>query len=247
MRIRLLKEDYLSDSKALYQSFLTGEITQLLSDNEILEIPDVKPFPIYMADYKDEINSDKYEEAFKVLTQYYINLDRDIVMNKRFWDSQYFTILRDYILTEYPKIKKKFDNFKNVVIKEFDWENYVFKLLILIENLYDYRDQSSHLKYLDIVLENYDLFNYIIKYSLTRNGEFLLTILDIVEEENLSKILKAKIPNRPDLGRDERYGRRVIYEFNKNYPVLMFPNMDKEQIKRYFQEYLSMYYQPKAQ
>lgn len=42
--------------------------------------------------------------------------------------------------------------------------------------------------------------------------------MDIIIETNLGQVLKAKIKNRPDLGKDERYGRRVIFELNKALP-----------------------------
>ena len=62
------------------------------------------------------------------------------------------------------------------------------------------------------------MFNYIIKYEIFRNGQFLINIMDVIEETGLSSVLKAKIKNRPDLGKDERYGRRVLFEMNKGSP-----------------------------
>lgn len=241
MKLRLLKEDYKNDLDALYKAFLNDEIAPFISDETPLEVPDLPKFPIYMAESDEMSRQKKFNDAFNIISEYYVHLDRDIIMDKRFWDSLFFTEFRDYILKEYPQIKKSMTAFKNVVIKDFDWENYVYKTLILVEYLHDLREKKDHQKYLDLVLNNFDLFNYIIKYSLTRNGEFLLTILDVIEEEDLSQILKKQIPNRPDLGKDERYGRRVIYEFNKNYPVMMFPNMSKEDIRKHFKEFLDLY------
>ena len=86
-----------------------------------------------------------------------------------------------------------------------------------------------------------DMFNYIIKYEIFRNGHFLINIIDIIEETGLSKVLKAKIKDRPDLGNDERYGRRVIFELNKAYPIVMSPMLDKEKLKEYFVKYLGDY------
>lgn len=93
-----------------------------------------------------------------------------------------------------------------------------------------------------IILNNVDMYNYIIKYEIFRNGQFLIKIMEIIEEENLSKILKAKIRNRPDLGRDERYGRRVIFELNKSYPIVLSPMLEKDVLKQYFMRYLGYYY-----
>lgn len=66
--------------------------------------------------------------------------------------------------------------------------------------------------------------------------------MDIIAETNLGPVLKAKIKNRPDLGTDERYGRRVIFELNKVYPIVMSPMLDKEMLKEYFLKYLGYYY-----
>jgi hypothetical protein len=86
------------------------------------------------------------------------------------------------------------------------------------------------------------MYNYIIKYEIFRNDRFLLNILDIIDELNLSKVMKSKITGRENLGQDERVGRRVLFEFNKSYPVVMSPMMDKEELKEFFLLYLSYYY-----
>lgn len=54
------------------------------------------------------------------------------------------------------------------------------------------------------------------KTEKIRNDVFILNVLDILDECNLNEILKAKIKGRSDLGSDERYRRRVIFEFNKS-------------------------------
>ena len=67
-------------------------------------------------------------------------------------------------------------------------------------------------------------------------------MLDIINDNNLSSILKAKIKDRPDLGKDERYGRRVLFEFNKAYPIVMSPMLEKDELEELFIEYLGYYY-----
>ena len=95
-----------------------------------------------------------------------------------------------------------------------------------------------------LILDNLDLYNYIIKYRIFRNDIFLINVLKIIDEhKDLSSILKAKIKNRDDLGNDERYGRRVIFELNKNYPVMMSPMMEYEDFKNEFLVQLKKYYQ----
>ena len=47
---------------------------------------------------------------------------------------------------------------------------------------------------------------------------------------------------RPDLAADERYGRRVVFEFTKNYPVVMSPTFSYDELREIFKEYLEIYY-----
>ena len=81
-------------------------------------------------------------------------------------------------------------------------------------------------------------------FSLIHPGNFVKNILDIIDETGLSKLLKSKIKDssRTDLGKDERYGRRVMFEFNKSYPVVLSPMLHKEELKKYVFKFLSYYY-----
>ena len=71
---------------------------------------------------------------------------------------------------------------------------------------------------------------------------FIINVLDIIDDSGIAKVLKAKIKDRPDLGKDERYGRRVLFEFNKAYPVVMSPMLEKDELEELFMEYLGYYY-----
>ena len=132
--------------------------------------------------------------------------------------------------------------FKNIVIKRFDWENYIYKAILIAQYVEENTLSDKHEYYYRLILRNMDMFNYIIKYEIFRNGQFLINIMDIIVETNLGQVLKAKIKNRPDLGKDERYGRRVIFELNKAYPIVMSPMLDKKMLKEYFLKYLGYYY-----
>lgn len=57
----------------------------------------------------------------------------------------------------------------------------------------------------------------------------------------MSSLLKKKVKNRPDLGNDVRYGRLVIFELNKSYPVIMAPFLDKEELKKEIDKALKIY------
>lgn len=241
MRVNLLKESYLDNKENLYQAFIDDKMSDYISD-EYVTLEDVEPFPVYMGKMVEKVRNERYLEAFRILQKDYMHLGRDMTFDKRFWDSLYFQPFREYTLSIYPNLKKGFSYFKDILIKKFDWENYIYKCVLFLEYLNQNKPSFEHEKYYELFLNNLDTVNYIIKYSLTRNGEFLFHILDIIDRHDLTDLLKKKITHRPDLGKDERYSRRVIYEFNKNYPVMMFPDMNYTLIEDYFFEFLNMYH-----
>lgn len=200
-------------------------------------------FPIFFAIKNQEERANEYCKMIKIIAEYVITLDRDIYMDERFWHSWLCLYKREYLLNIYPQIKEDYGAFKNIVIKKFDWENYIYKAILIAQYVEENAQAEKYEYYYRLILQNMDMFNYIIKYEIFRNGKFLINIMDIIAETGLSSILKAKIKNRPDLGKDERYGRRVIFEMNKAYPIVMSPMLDKDMLKEYFLKYLGYYYE----
>ena len=243
MEIKLLDASY-KTSDTLYNDFLEDQIISNESyfSNDIITIIDAPDFPIYMAQKNEEERNKLFFEAFRVLGEVYLQMDRDIHLDERFWHSLLLTHKRDYILEHYPEVKSDEKTFKNIVLKKFDWENYIYKSVLATQYVIDHTsDSHEKLRYFNLIVDNLDLFNYIIKYEIFRNGQFLINVLDIIDELDLSKVLKAKIKNRSDLGKDERVGRRVIFEFNKSYPIVLSPMLEKEELKPLFLENLERY------
>ncbi|WP_339216317.1 DUF6339 family protein [Ornithinibacillus sp. FSL M8-0202] len=244
MEIRLLAKGYKS-FVGLYQDFLEDRIN--LNDdyfsNEVVYIREAPDFPIYLGKGSEEEKREKFLKAFHVISQSYLDMDRELVLDERFWHSLLLTQKREFILNHYPEVKEGISKFNNVVLKKFDWENYIYKSILGAQYIMDNTSNADEReRYYELVIENLDLYNYIIKYEIFRNDKFLMNILDIIDELKISKVLKAKIKGREDLGDDERYGRRVIFEFNKSYPVIMAPMLEKEDLKKQFLTYLSYYY-----
>ena len=215
MQINLLIDGYKNDEQ-FYQAFLNDELwmSEYLS-NEIVNIAKELPdFPIYFAIQDKAVREEEYCEMLKVVAEHVNPLDRDISMDERFWHSWLCLYKREYLLKKYPQIQEDYKDFCNIVIKKFDWENYIYKAILIAQYVEECAAPEKQEQYYHLILQNMDVFNYIIKYEIFRNGRFLINIMDIIEETGLSKVLKAKIRNRPDLGKDERYGRRVIFEFN---------------------------------
>lgn len=244
MEIRLLKKRYKKDDQ-FYKDFLEDQIKnkeEYFSD-EVVNIDGIPDFPIYMNITDEAKRNEDFQEAFDIISKHYINTDRDIHFSEVFWHSLFCVHKRDYLLEKYPQIKDGINNFSNIVIKKFDWENYIYKCVIAAEYINDNTSEESERKrYFQLIIDNLDVYNYIIKYEIFRNDRFLINILDIINDPDLSKILKLKIKNREDLGKDERVGRRVIFELNKSYPVIMAPMLEKQELEKVFLKFLSYYY-----
>jgi hypothetical protein len=244
MELKLLKKDFKSNDH-LYEDFLNNRINEEYFSNETVYIREAPDFPIYMGRGSEEQKKKDFLIAFQTVSQSYLDTDREVILDGRFWYSLLLTEKRDYILNKYPEVMDSESKFRNIVLKKFDWENYIYKVILGAQYIADnVNREEDRYRYYEIIVENLDLYNYIIKYEIFRNDVFLINILDIVDELGLSKLMKAKIKGREDLGDDERYGRRVIFEFNKSYPVVMSPMLEKEELKTYFLKYLSYYYKP---
>ena len=244
MEIRLLKKDYIKKEE-FYKDFLDDKILEkeeYFSD-KIIHIKEAPDFPIYMGKGGEEERGRLFKEAFRVMSECYLNTDRDIHMNEMFWYSLLCIHKREFLLREYPQIGESMKDFHNIVVKKFDWENYIYKCILGAQYVKDNTDnEDDRKKYYNLIVENLDVFNYMIKYEVFRNDKFIMNVLDIINDRGLAKVLKAKIKDRPDLGKDERYGRRVLFEFNKAYPIVMSPMLEKDELEELFMEYLGYYY-----
>ena len=243
MQINLLTGDYKNEEE-FYRAFLTNGLwkSAYLSGETYIIPAELPDFPVYFASKDKEVRENEYCRMIRLVSENVIQLDRDIYMDERFWHSWLCLYKREYLIQAYPEILKSYQSFRNIVIRPFDWENYIYKAVLIAQYVDECTEPDQHEHYYHLILQNMDLFNYIIKYEIFRNGRFLINIMEIVEETGLSKVLKAKIRNRPDLGKDERYGRRVIFELNKAYPIVMSPMLEKEKLKDYFLKFLKYYY-----
>lgn len=244
MEIQLLVDGYKKFDN-IYEDFIDGTLIHkdIYFSDETVYIEHAPNFPIYMAKGDEEQKKRDFLEAFNAISASYLNVDREILLDERFWHSILLTQKRSYLLNMYPEIKEDKSNFNKIVLKKFDWENYIYKTILGAQYVTDnFSDPVKQKKYFELIIENLDLYNYIIKYEIFRNDVFLINILAIIDELDLSKVMKAKIKGRDDLGDDERYGRRVIFEFNKSYPIVMSPMLKKDDLKKIFIEYLSYYY-----
>lgn len=241
MEIKLLEENY--DKRKVYEDFVSGEISlksEYVSEDFVIISSD-KDFPIYLS--REHNSLENFKEAIQTLKTDYIDTARDIHMNRRFWHSLFVLYKRDYIVQKYPEVLISQKNFENIVLKKFDWENYVYKCTLAAEYMQraKFENKEQEEEFIKIIYNNLDIYNYIIKYNIFRNAEFILNFLTVINDEGLGDIMKKRIPYREDLGKDERYGRRVIFELNKKYPIVMVPFLDKNELKEEILDALALY------
>lgn len=245
MEVKLLAKGY-QNNETFYKDFLEDKINAkedyFSKDIAFIDMEEASDFPIYMGvGGQEKINRD-FLKAFCTISESYIDINRDYILDGTFWHSFLVTHKRQYILEHYPEVQESVQKFNNIVLKKFDWENYIYKCVIGAQYVHDHVEETEKKRYFQLIIDNLDVYNYIIKYPIFRNDVFLIKALDIIDELGLSKLMKAKIKDREDLGQDERYGRRVFFEFNKSYPVVMAPLLEKEELKEYFIMYLGYYY-----
>ncbi|MDR0880390.1 MAG: hypothetical protein LBN09_06745 [Clostridioides sp.] len=251
MEIRLLDPSY-KNSKEFYDDFVDDKIKykEEYFTNEIYQVDEIPDFPIYMAQGSQDEKDADFLEAFEVIYRSCRNMDREIILNGRFWHSLFAVNKRGYIVDKYPQVLDSESKFKNIVVKNFDWENYIYKIILAVQYIAEKTDQIGDIeirkaerqRYYRLVIDNLDFFNYIIKYEIFRNSNFVINILDIIDENNLSEILKAKVDIGSGADRDDRCGRRVIFELNKSYPIVMFQMLEKDELAEVFFEYLGYYH-----
>ncbi len=245
MEIKLLSSDYKKDP-LFYEEFCENRLWQgHYITEESVDAPEMPDFPIYFAGMSKKEKKTGFFKLFQTIEDHVLTMDRDVYMDGRFWHSYLCLYKYDFLVKTYPNILQGISAFRNIVIRKFDWENYIYKAILAAQYVVDHvgaEDSIKKEKYYNLILDNMDVFNYIIKYEIFRNSDFLIQVLDIIDETGLSKVLKAKIKGRPDLEKDPRYGRRVIFEFNKSYPIVLAPMLKKDQLKDIFLEYLSYYY-----
>lgn len=247
MRIKKLQKGY-KNNPDFYLAFLSGTIDStntnyLEPETESYHISSTpSDFPIYLGRGNEIEKKDSFLKLVRAISSYFISENREMILEERFWHSFLCLYKKDYLLKQYPEIQNDEKKFKNIVLKNFDWENYIYKAVLIAQYVEDYAPVTKKEEYYQLVLENLDIFNYIIKYEIFRNGRFLINFLTIIQETKTSSILKSKIQNRPDLGKDERVGRRIIFEFNKSYPIILAPMLSVEELRPHFINFLNIYY-----
>ena len=63
------------------------------------------------------------------------------ILNEGFWYSLLCVYKRDYLLEKYPQVEEGIRRFNNIVLKKFDWENYIYKCVLAAQYVNDNTDR----------------------------------------------------------------------------------------------------------
>ncbi len=185
MEIKLLKEGY-KQNEELVKDFLTNNIdfTADYFSNEHITLDRAPDFPIYMAKGAFIDRNNDFYEAVRVIQDAYIDLPREIHMSEIFWHSLLMT-KQQYIFEKYGDYLNSEADFKNIVLKDFDWENYIYKSIFIAEYVQDFATEGEYSEdyLINLILDNLDMYNYILKYPLFRNSQFIIKYMENFTEE----------------------------------------------------------------
>lgn len=238
VKIKQLNPAYLKSEK-LFSDFLSNNIKNEVNYTDYeYEVESIEPFPIYINQSDDDIRFNKMLESFTIMKRLYISLDQDVLMSHNFWLSLFLNHFTDYLFIEYPKLRSSKNAFEQILLKQFDWENYIFKMVLITQYICDNIPEIEQPKMIKAFSDNMDILNYCLKYRLFRNDIFIINIIKVIQNNGLSKILKKKMVQIEGYGKDERYGRRVILELNKRYPVSLIHVFEFEEFEVTFLQIL---------
>ncbi len=242
MKVNLLNAGYKKNAE-FYDSFLRDSLRAdgFISDKTV-SLPDMDNFPIYFGHYTKKDDPHTLLDLIIFFQENFIHLDMDVYMNELILHSLIVTKMRSYILDLYPKIYEGQNYFETIVTRSFDWENYLYKAAIIAKYVTENVPEDEHQEYFQLILNNLDIFNYIIKSKIFRNSDFFIKFFNIVKERDLSSALKSQIKNNNNPKSDIRVGRMVILEFSNAYPALLSPLLPQEEFNIHFEKFLSYYY-----
>ncbi len=243
MRIKKINEKKLKGGD-FFEYFSNPNIKcdELFSE-EYYEVENISFFPIYIAEGRDEEKKKQFLEGFNTIKLNYLILGKEILLDKIFWYSLFFTKdYRNYIIENYPQTLKSEKKFKNIVLKKFDWENYVYKLVLGADYISEeVVNEEHHDKYFNLIFNNLDVYNYLLKSELFRNGKFMKNILDVIDKNNISSDLKKRILDIEKPNVDKRVGREIIASLSQSYPTLFIHDLDYDDFEILFMKFYKQY------
>ncbi|WP_311480700.1 hypothetical protein [uncultured Anaerococcus sp.] len=239
IKIYLLRKD-ITDFYNFHDSFVAGRLDKdgYFTEN-FVDVPPVEDFIPYAGNADN--NSEVLKNLIYVMINNFIELNQDIYMNESFWRSYLVQKLRMPLIKKYPKLAHDYNLFDRIVLRKFNWENYLFKAATYGIVLSDRVGDPVLLdEYIDIICDNMDLFNYILKLKALKVDNFIYNTIKFMHEfkdTDLGSFLKYR--SQAEINKEDSAGRIVLTEMNTAYPSILFPMLDYDDFKDIFFKYLT--------
>lgn len=246
MKIKLLKNGY-KTNKQFYYDFLEDKIKENNDyfGEDYIYLDQAPDFPIYIKTQKKKERESEFLEAFYTLSKSYMReLPKETWFRESFWHSLFCTKKVNFIIENYPQIMDSHNSFKNIVVKAFNRENYVYKYVLGVQAVetktQDIEDEKEKIKeqdrYYRLIANNGFTYTTMLTYPILRNKNFIINMLDIIDEENLA--MTERIYHN---GREKEIATAMLYEFRQNYPIKLYPLMDKDTLKTCVVDFIEEY------
>jgi len=245
MQIRKIDKRYF-ESKELRDHFVNGT---LLNNHEFLldEYYDTGNFEVhyfnpYAGNTKSPNNDQIWENLISSVSEIMENVPASLYEDESFWFSLFLTRFQIELLDDYPQLRQSSEPLKNILLKKFNWENYIYKAVLIVKLKDAAIRRFGSAEVVDLILDDLDLFNYLIKSPLFRNLDFILNIFELTRRNTFPVRLKSQIKSEKYKQKDKRFGRRIVYELNKVYPVLFVQKFELDELGIKMNEIIGQYH-----
>lgn len=244
MQIRKVDKRFF-DSKELRDHFVNGTLMDfhecLLNDYFDTGDFDISYFNPYAGNTKSPNNDQIWENLLASVEEIMDGVPASLYEDGSFWFSLFLTRFQIDLMRDYPQLKTSSESLKNILLKGFNWENYIYKAVVIVKLKHASQSRFGNTDVVDLILDDLDLFNYLIKSPLFRNLGFILNIFELTRRNAFPVRLKSQIKSEKYKQKDKRFGRRIVYELNKVYPVLFVQKFEMEELGTKLNEIIRQY------
>jgi hypothetical protein len=244
MRIKKIDKRFF-DSKELRDIYVSGSLMDhyelLLDDHYDTGDYEIKYFNPYAGNVKSPSIDQIWMNLISAVEECMENVPARLYEDGSFWFSLFLTRFQLELLEDYPQLKSSSKPLKNILLKQFNWENYIYKAVVIVKLKRAALKRFGNDEIVNLILDDLDLFNYLIKSPLFRNLDFILNIFELTRRSSFPVKLKSQIKSEKYKQKDKRFGRRIVYELNKVYPVLFVQKFEIDELGNKMNEIIRQY------
>lgn len=233
MQIRKVDKRYF-DSKELRDHFVNGTLHEhhefFLDEYYDTGDFDVRYFNPYAGNVKSPHVDEIWDHLISAVSEIMEGIPASLYEDGSFWFSLFLTRFQIELLEDYPQLKRTSEPLKNILLKQFNWENYIYKVIVIVKLKAVAMRRFGNTDVIIAVLDDLDLFNYLIKSPLFRNLDFIVSVFELNRQNAFPVRLKSQIKSEKYKQKDKRFGRRIVYELNKVYPVLFVQKFELQEL-----------------